>query len=86
MKTKTPILTKYNTGYGVELSIVVLMNTQEFMKDIEKMLSSIDLQKPDVHPVLPVEEKVVEQPLQLAVTSTPDNHGISISTINFDDG
>ncbi|MDZ7650938.1 MAG: hypothetical protein U5K54_29500 [Cytophagales bacterium] len=74
------------SGYGVELSIVVLMNTQEFMKDIEKMLSSIGYRSRNVIPVLPVEEKVLEQPLQLAVTSTPDNHGISISTINFDDG
>ena len=26
------------SGYGVEISIVVLMNTQEFMPDVEKML------------------------------------------------
>jgi hypothetical protein len=74
------------SGYGVEISIVVLMNTQEFMPDVEKMLFSMDLQKPEVQSVGPVVEKVAEQPAQSTVTSAPDNQGISISTINFDDG
>jgi hypothetical protein len=45
------------SGYGVEISIVVLMNTQEFMPDVEKMLFSMDLQKPEVQSVAPVVEK-----------------------------
>ncbi|MBP9924660.1 MAG: hypothetical protein KBF45_01630 [Cyclobacteriaceae bacterium] len=74
------------SGYGVEVSIVVLMNTKEFMKDVEKMLFSMDLQKPEVQSVAPVVEKVAEQPAQSTVTSAPGNQGISMSTTNFDDG
>ena len=72
------------SGYGVEVSIVVLMNSQEFMKDVEKMLGSIDLKKPDIKTIdAPTKP---EQPTQLAITKEPGNNGISMSTTNFDDG
>lgn len=73
------------SGYGVEISIVVLMNTQEFMKDVEKMLGSLQLKKPENQIVFdPVQAtKLQEAPSTLVVSA---NHGISISTTTFDDG
>lgn len=76
------------TGYGVELSVVVLMNSTEYMKDIEQLLLSLDLKKPDQ----PVVQNQQSQPMQpvlqnaFTVTNTPDNHGIFTATTNFDDG
>lgn len=76
------------TGYGVELSVVVLMNSTEYMKDIEQLLLSLDLKKPDQ----PVVQNQQSQPMQpvlqnaFTVTNTPDNHGIFTTTTNFDDG
>lgn len=75
------------SGYGVEVSIMVLMNSQEFMKDVEKMLASLDLKKPDIQPI-EVEDKTTQPilPTQPAITKAPGNNGISMSTTNFDDG
>ncbi|MBL7872951.1 MAG: hypothetical protein JNM78_15145 [Cyclobacteriaceae bacterium] len=73
------------SGYGVEVSIVVLMNSQEFMKSVEKMLGSIDLKKPEVKTI----EVKTEQPAQAtksAVTHVLANSGITMATTNFDDG
>jgi hypothetical protein len=76
------------TGYGVELSVVVLMNNTEYMKDIEQLLLSLDLKKPDQ----PVVQNQQSQPMQpvlqngFTVTNAPDNHGIFTATTNFDDG
>ncbi|MBX2915462.1 MAG: hypothetical protein KF856_09365 [Cyclobacteriaceae bacterium] len=77
------------TGYGVELSVVVLMNSTEYMKDIEQLLHSLDLKKP----AQPVVQNLPSQPVTQAsvqngfvVTNTPGNHGIITATTNFDDG
>jgi hypothetical protein len=35
------------SGYGVEVSVVVLMNSNEYMQQIEQLLLSLDLKKPD---------------------------------------
>ncbi len=73
------------SGYGVEVSIMVLMNSQEFMKDVEKMLGSLDVKKPDVQPI----DVKIEQPsqqIQNLITNAPGISGITMSTNNFDDG
>lgn len=77
------------TGYGVTVSIVVLMNSEEFMPAIESFLASIDLQKPRTvqnqsAPTNPVQNQPAQphQPL----SNNPSNSGISVSTTNFDDG
>lgn len=74
------------TGYGVEISFVVLMNSEEFMPDVQKFMSSIDLKKPAPGQVsTPVKNNsspVITEP----VSSAPGKNGISISTTNFDDG
>lgn len=76
------------TGYGVELSVVVLMNSTEYMKDIEQLLLSLDLKKPDQPAVQNQQSQPMQPVLQNAftVTNTPDNHGIFTATTNFDDG
>lgn len=77
------------TGYGVELSVVVLMNSTEYMKDIEQLLLSLDLKKP----AQPVVQNQQSQPVTqlnsqtgFTVTAAPGNHGIFTATTNFDDG
>ncbi|MBX2897457.1 MAG: hypothetical protein KF763_18590 [Cyclobacteriaceae bacterium] len=77
------------TGYGVELSVVVLMNNTEYMKEIEQLLFSLDLKKP----AQPVVENQQSQPVTqltsqigFTVTAAPGNHGIFTATTNFDDG
>jgi hypothetical protein len=75
------------SGYGVEVSIVVLMNSQEFMKDVEKMLSSIDLKKPEIQAnTVSVQPEKSTPSIQSSITNAPGNSGISMSTTNFDDG
>ncbi|MCU0368400.1 MAG: hypothetical protein MUF39_06180 [Cyclobacteriaceae bacterium] len=85
------------SGYGKVVTITANMNSDAYLKDVEKFMSSIDLIKP--------KDYVAENPKN---TSTPvttgnntntsqatipviemgkaGNHGISISTTNFDDG
>lgn len=77
------------SGYGVELSIVVLMNSNEHIKEIEQFLLSIDLKKPEQ----PVQQTQPAQPITqpasqsgFTVTNTPGNQGILTATTNFDDG
>ncbi|CAN5148245.1 hypothetical protein BH09BAC3_BH09BAC3_25380 [soil metagenome] len=75
------------TGYGVEMSFVVLMNSDEFILPVESFLGSIDLIKPAIKSV--VQEKQPTTPAQSVppiIEKLSNNHGISISTINFDDG
>lgn len=74
------------SGYGVEVSITVLMNSQEYMHDVEKTLSSLKLKKPEGHIVTntPVTPNT-SQPA-IPVTAAAGIQGISISTTNFDDG
>jgi len=75
------------SGYGLELSIVVLMNTQEHMKEVEKMLGSLQLKKPEGQPSgLPANTTQTQPASSVTITSAPGNQGISISTTNFDDG
>jgi hypothetical protein len=77
------------SGYGVELSIVVLMNSQEYSQEVEKMLGSLSLTKPEGQPIANNNEtKIVEQSVaHIPITnSAPGSHGISISTTTFDDG
>lgn len=75
------------TGYGVELSIVVLMNSQEHMKEVEKMLGSLQLIKPEVQIANPPANIPQTQPVQsLPITNAPGKQGISMSITNFDDG
>lgn len=77
-------------GYGKLMSITVLMNNQDYIKEVEAFLNSIDLKKPDVQQ--PTNNPVVNNPnvdpvpTAITVTGAPGNHGISISTTNFDDG
>ena len=76
------------TGYGVEMSIVVLMNSEEFMPAVESFLASIDLKKPAAE-VITQQSQQPTKPAQLAqpiLEKVSNNHGISISTITFDDG
>ena len=77
------------TGYGVELSVVVIMNNTEFMKEIEQLLLSLDLKKPDRPIVNTQQSQPSTQPNvqnSFTVTAAPGNHGIFTATTNFDDG
>jgi hypothetical protein len=73
------------SGYEKEVSIVVLMNQEEFMPAVERFLASIDLIKPAVvtnKPVAPMKPTQSAQP----TSGSSGAGGISISTTNFDDG
>lgn len=73
------------SGYEKEVSIVVLMNQEEFMPVVERFLTSIDLNKPagvSNKPVVPVNHTQSGQP----TSGNSSTGGISISTTNFDDG
>lgn len=69
------------SGYGKVISIMVTNNGQEFMPEAERFLSSIKLTKPEGAPV-----QRQQTPMQYTISDAPGNQGISISTINFDDG
>jgi hypothetical protein len=73
------------SGYGKELSVMVTMNGQEFMGDVERFLSSIDLQKPSPDSFQEIQTK--ENTLvQMPSASPAGSTGISKSVTNFDDG
>jgi hypothetical protein len=72
------------SGYEKEVSIVVLMNDDEFMPTVETFLVSLDLIKPVVSNKMQVPTQST-QPIPQS-TNNPSNSGISISTTNFDDG
>lgn len=77
------------SGYGVEVSVVVLMNSNEYMSQIEQLLGSIDLKKPDHSIVNTQQNQPITQSTSqggYTVTAGPGNHGIVTSTTNFDDG
>lgn len=83
------ILLSTISGYGVEVSIIVMMNSEEYAHNVETMLSSLDLKKPEVQQVVkqtysPTEQQTGNQALK--VSGGAGNNGISISTTNFDDG
>lgn len=73
------------TGYGVAVSIVVLMNSNEFMPAIEKFLAGIDLQKPK----LAQNSTPQNQPDKSANTINNvarTNGKFAFNTTNFDNG
>jgi hypothetical protein len=76
------------SGYGVELSVVVLMNSNEYMQQIEQLLLSLDLKKPDQPIVTQQSQPVTQSNSQrgFTVTAASGNHGIFTATTNFDDG
>ena len=76
------------SGFGVEVSIVVLYNNNEFLNDVESFLSTVDIQKPNATAGQNTETPTnSNQPTgPFTITSAPGKNGISISTTNFDDG
>ena len=81
------ILLNTISGYGRVLSIAVTMNSDEFMKDVEKSLNSLELKKPEgqvVNNNVPTGKLQPEQ--SILISGTPGNQGISTATTNFDDG
>lgn len=73
------------TGYGRKLSVLVLMNSQEYMPSIERFLDSITLIKPATLP------PTVQQPVStgaVMTTAVPSaiNYGITKATTKFNDG
>jgi hypothetical protein len=73
------------TGYGVEVSIVVLMNSDEFMPAIESFLASIDLQKPTPTQINSKQNTTAQNPP--AQTNKPLSFSkFAFNTTNFDDG
>ncbi len=83
-KTAYLLLTSI-TGYGLRLSVLVLMNNEEFMPEVESFLGSIHLTKPTVPAVPPV-----VQPSSGTAVSTasgrPFAASITKATTNFNDG
>jgi len=73
------------SGYGKEISVTVTMNGQEFMRDVERFLSSIDLQKPSLGSLQEI-QTTGNQPSQNPSTSPAGSTGITKSITNFDDG
>lgn len=73
------------SGYGKVLSITVTMNSQEFMKEVEAFLNSVDLVKPETQPIIN-QPAQTGQPPQPVITEAPGNQRISMATTNFDDG
>jgi hypothetical protein len=69
------------SGYEKEVSIVVLMNNDEFMPTVENFLTSLDLQKPKFNPVQ--NNTVLNQP---APSTKPLSSKFAFNTTNFDDG
>ncbi len=73
------------TGYGVEVSIVVQMNSDEFMPAIESFLASIDLQKPKPTQIISTQNTTTKN--QTVQTNKPVSTGkFAFNTTNFDDG
>ncbi len=70
------------TGYGVTVSILVSMNSEEFMPAIESFLASINLQKPKLNPV----QNNTPQNLPTQSNKPLSNGKFAFNTTNFDDG
>ncbi len=73
------ILTSFS-GHGRCASIVVSSNSQEYMTDIESLLSTVEIIKPASSPV-----QQPAPPVQ-AELSNPVNDGYTFNTTNFDNG
>lgn len=83
-KQKSDLLLTTISGYGKEVSFLVLMNNQEFMSEVEKLFATIQLQKPEAS--LTTENPIVNQPQTISISESPGNNGITLATTNFDDG
>jgi hypothetical protein len=85
------------SGYGKVITITANMNSDEYFKEVEKFMSSIDLEKPKDF----VAENKKDISAQISPINTVNNvstntltpemgkagvHGITLSTTNFDDG
>lgn len=77
------------SGYGVEVSVLVLMNSEEYVRQVEAMLGTLDLKKPEVQQVVQStysnSQGAATQPA-IVVHGGPGNNGIALATTNFDDG
>jgi hypothetical protein len=70
------LLTTYS-GYGVCISIIATTASQRYLKNIEKLIGSVELKKPAVS----------SQPLvENSTTATVSSVGFAFTTTNFDDG
>jgi hypothetical protein len=68
------------SGYGRALSIVASTNTQDYITDIQNLIASIELSKPDT-------TVTVVNNTPLKNTATPATKGsFAFTTTNFDDG
>lgn len=78
------------SGYGKTISVTVIMNGQEYMREVELFLSSIELNKPaipvNVQPVSSQSNQAAITSPPLTISSAPGNQGITLATTNFDDG
>jgi hypothetical protein len=85
------------SGYGKVVTITANMNSDSYLKDVEKFMSSIDLIKPKDYvaenPKNAITPGATGNNANTGQTTIPviemgkaGNHGISISTTNFDDG
>jgi hypothetical protein len=70
------------SGYGRKLSVVVLMNSQEFMPQVDLFLGSIELTKPAA-PAAELSSGVVVVP---TASGQPFSASITKPTTNFNDG
>lgn len=78
------------SGYGKALSITVIMNGQEFKREVELFLSSVTLKKPEipvvVQPITANANQASSGTSGITVKESPGNQGITLATTNFDDG
>ncbi|MCK6616662.1 MAG: hypothetical protein L6Q51_03370 [Cyclobacteriaceae bacterium] len=75
------------SGYNRVVTVVVLTNTDNYNTQIDRVIQSIDLRKPDgVVPALNTQPATQSALQPTVVSDKPGNSGISVSTTNFDDG
>jgi hypothetical protein len=78
------------SGYGKALSITVIMNSQEYKREVELFLSSVELKKPEISTVVQPASVSSNQTTvgvtPITVKEAPGNQGITLATTNFDDG
>jgi hypothetical protein len=74
------------SGYGRVVTVVVLTNTNLYNTQIDRVIQSIDLRKPEAVPSVNTQPVAQPSVQPLLVSDKPGNTGISISTTNFDDG
>lgn len=85
------------SGYGKVVTITANMNSEEYLKEVQVFMESIDLAKPDGYEAVnsnnenPQNTPVANQnnttvPIPAIEDGKVGNQGISMSTTNFDDG